>query len=222
MFETNLRDDRYLPCEGAGALATIQIDLPLDQRDVDPRRISDVVLHMRYTARDGGPDLEREARDASAKLLDGTLLASARHDLADAWQAFLVPAAGATKQVLAIDLTPDRFPFWSVRRSGQPTLQFVSVLLTLREDVVSIGTSPTLSIDLQGPSGVAVPVTLKVIDPKYPRMLGARVATREATGAWSVTIGQGTIFPDPLRDSTTKFLDRSTVDDLVIVVEFSA
>ncbi len=50
MFETNLRDDRFLPFEGAGAVSTWSLALPSQLRAFDYMTISDVILHVRYTA----------------------------------------------------------------------------------------------------------------------------------------------------------------------------
>src|SRR5581483_6343918 len=54
MFETNLRDERYLPFEGSGAISEWRLDLPSDVRQFDYDTMTDVILHLRYTARDGG------------------------------------------------------------------------------------------------------------------------------------------------------------------------
>lgn len=61
LFETNLRDERYLPFEGSGAISEWQIQLPKDFRQFDYDTISDVVLHLRYTAREGGEPLKNHA-----------------------------------------------------------------------------------------------------------------------------------------------------------------
>jgi hypothetical protein len=47
MFETNLRDERYLPFEGAGAISTWKLDLPTTYPAFDFSTISDVILHVR-------------------------------------------------------------------------------------------------------------------------------------------------------------------------------
>jgi hypothetical protein len=52
LFETNLCDERYLPFELSGAVS--QWRLPADVRQFDYNTISDAILHLRYTARDGG------------------------------------------------------------------------------------------------------------------------------------------------------------------------
>lgn len=57
LFELNFRDDRYLPFEGTGAVGTWRLDLPDEVRQFDYSTISDVVVHVRYTAREGGGSL---------------------------------------------------------------------------------------------------------------------------------------------------------------------
>lgn len=61
LFETNLRDERRLPFEGAGAISHWQLELPAEFRQFDYNSISDVVLHVRYTARQGGGPLREGA-----------------------------------------------------------------------------------------------------------------------------------------------------------------
>ena len=53
MFEANLRDERYLPFEGKGVISLWSLELPA-LRQFDYRTISDVVLEVQYTAREGG------------------------------------------------------------------------------------------------------------------------------------------------------------------------
>jgi hypothetical protein len=68
MFEFNFRDERYLPFEGAGALSRWRLELPTEYRQFDYNTISDVVLDLSYTARDGGGLLKLGAQDA---IVDG-------------------------------------------------------------------------------------------------------------------------------------------------------
>ena len=60
MFETNLRDERSCRSKGAGAESTWRLELPASFRQFDYDTISDVILHMRYTARQGGAQLRDE------------------------------------------------------------------------------------------------------------------------------------------------------------------
>jgi hypothetical protein len=72
VFERGGDDPRYLPFEGAGAISRWKIDLPRAQPAGDrSARVEDVVLHLSYTARDGGSALKetvlREARAQARK-----------------------------------------------------------------------------------------------------------------------------------------------------------
>lgn len=61
MFELNFRDERYLPFEGAGAISTWRLELPAEFRQFDYESIADVILHISYTAREGGERLKKAA-----------------------------------------------------------------------------------------------------------------------------------------------------------------
>lgn len=62
LLETTLREERFLPFEGAGAVSEWRIELSDSSRQFDYDKISDLILHLRYTARGGGDLLKRQAR----------------------------------------------------------------------------------------------------------------------------------------------------------------
>lgn len=64
MFELNFKDERYLPFEGCGAINTWRLELPKDVRQFDYNTISDVILHVKYTARESGSMLRGLAETA--------------------------------------------------------------------------------------------------------------------------------------------------------------
>jgi hypothetical protein len=82
--------------------------------------ITDVVLHIRYTARDGGAPFAGTVISSAKRQLNSMALAesrkglyrmfSARHDYGSNWARFLNPGAG-NDQVLTFDTAPERFPF---------------------------------------------------------------------------------------------------------------
>jgi hypothetical protein len=92
MFETNLRDERFLPFEGAGAVSTWKLDMPNDYRSFDYDTISDVILQIRYTAHQGvEPTKVKAALDAifqQANQAGLAMLLSLRHDFPTEWSAF--------------------------------------------------------------------------------------------------------------------------------------
>ena len=118
LFETNLRDERYLPFEGTGVAGSQwQLTLPSDVPQFDFDTITDVVLHVRYTAREGG-DILRAAAVANLQILvnkaqtvGSVCLFSVRHDFPSQWAKF---QASQTKE-LQLTLVPELYPFWAQR-----------------------------------------------------------------------------------------------------------
>ncbi|MEU7903556.1 neuraminidase-like domain-containing protein [Actinoplanes sp. NPDC049118] len=78
LFELMFRDERYLPFEYAGAVSTWRLEIPPENNDFDLDQLADAVLHVNYTAREGGPVLRRAAAayarerlpDAGERLID--------------------------------------------------------------------------------------------------------------------------------------------------------
>ncbi len=130
LFETNLRDERYLPFEYSGAISTWQLTLPADPRKNDPQTfdyatIADIVMHVRLTAREGGKPLRDAAMEALKTRIDaGTSfgsvrLFSMREEFPTEWAKFLGAAAGANgKFALSLSLHKEHFPIWSKNRLG--------------------------------------------------------------------------------------------------------
>jgi Tc toxin complex TcA C-terminal TcB-binding domain/Neuraminidase-like domain len=58
VFELNFRDERYVPFEGTGANSTWRLELTSAIEQFDYSTIADVVMHVKYTARDGGDDVK--------------------------------------------------------------------------------------------------------------------------------------------------------------------
>jgi hypothetical protein len=117
LFEPSIRDERYLPFQGAGAISTWQLDLSTQFRTFDYSTISDVILHFRYTARDGGQALSNAANASTASLLaDATTrplvrLFSLRHEFPSEWSRFVnSQASGMT--TITVDLGTTRFPYF--------------------------------------------------------------------------------------------------------------
>lgn len=117
MFDPNLRDERYLPFEGAGAVNSAwKLSLPPATNGFDVATTSDVVLHLRYTARDGGAKLASEAIAEVVKptsLPARQRLISARAEFPEAWERFINPPAGATEQALVLSVDASMFPYLS-------------------------------------------------------------------------------------------------------------
>lgn len=130
LFETSLHDERYLPFEGAGAISEWSLELSgkwtietgvreLARFDFDT--ISDVIFHLRYTARDGGALLRQraienlETRIAESQAPGSVRLFSVRHEFPTEWARFKGARLGDGVSVAELSLTlrEEHYPFWS-------------------------------------------------------------------------------------------------------------
>lgn len=110
----------YLPFEGSGASSDWNLKLTSAVPTFDWSTLTDVVLHVRYTARDGGELLRDAALNFLSTELAGLPLRrafSARHEFPSEWNAFLHPAQDADEAVLQLDLAAKRFPYFA-RQGG--------------------------------------------------------------------------------------------------------
>jgi len=91
LFELNFNDARYLPFEYMGAVSCWRIELPPENNYFPLHTLSEAILRVNYTAREGGDVLRRAANAAAHRHLpgDGWCLFDVRHEFPDAWQLFL-------------------------------------------------------------------------------------------------------------------------------------
>ncbi|KAF5723685.1 toxin subunit [Fusarium mundagurra] len=128
VFELNFKDDRSQPFEGAGAIGSWSLELPTVVRSFDYSTISDVILHVRYTAVDGGP-LLRSAANQAVKTFRSRVeglssegpglfaMFDLKNDLSNAWYAFRSGLASKTIAELDLSGIKDRFPYWALGKT---------------------------------------------------------------------------------------------------------
>jgi len=127
MFEFNFRDERYLPFERAGAISEWQIELSTEKelRQFDYSTISDVILHLDYTAREGGGLFKEKATKYLKDFINNATgvaeaplvqMFSLRHEFSTEWYRFLNPAIANAEQELTFTLGMERFPFFAQDR----------------------------------------------------------------------------------------------------------
>ncbi len=114
LFEVNLRDERYLPFEGHGAVSRWRLELPAEFPQFDYSTITDVILHIRYTAREGGTSLKNASVEYLREIFGSGgilyLLLDLRRDFPTEWH-------GASDGVVNLKLTRGHFPYFTQRRS---------------------------------------------------------------------------------------------------------
>lgn len=124
LFGVSLEDQRYLPFEGHGvAHSRWRIELPDELRAFDYTTISDAILHLRYTAREGGERLQDAANAAisawiateveAAQDREQQRVFALRTENIAEWNALFQSTAA-----MELNLRAERFPFMFRRASA--------------------------------------------------------------------------------------------------------
>ncbi|MCB9719219.1 MAG: hypothetical protein H6712_35610, partial [Myxococcales bacterium] len=220
LFEANLRDERYLPFEGRGAVSQWSLSLPKALRTFDYEDIADVVLEMQLTAREGGQAFaaQVEGPDGAglrARLDSGGLGSqdygtgrmwgwSAAARFPDAWASLRQPAPGEP-YALALALGREHYPH--PLTGSSLTVQDVFVI------VAGGSVTPGTTVMVTSPGG-NVPMDGLAADPNLPGLLVAGRSgdpplpiAHSATGDWTITLGD---VPDP-----------AVLRDLIVIVRYT-
>jgi hypothetical protein len=127
VFDLAFNADEFQPFEGAGVISTWRLRLPDPTllKQFDYRSISDVVIHLRYTARDGGDGL-REAAAASAiasiKATVGpntapqSMMIDVKQDVPDSWYSLSLPTSSSRSTPMR-SIT-ERLPYYARSAAG--------------------------------------------------------------------------------------------------------
>ncbi|MCP3669537.1 MAG: hypothetical protein GY814_03720, partial [Gammaproteobacteria bacterium] len=120
MFEFNYGDVRYLPFEFAGVISNWMIELTddVDLRQFDYSTISDVILHLKYTARESSGTFKDKAIDHLHSYMQSEeegatpslLMFNLKQDFPTQWHRFLNPTEPAVKNVFDLEMAPNLFP----------------------------------------------------------------------------------------------------------------
>jgi hypothetical protein len=145
MFESNLRDERYLPFEGAGAISSWRLELPNELRQFNYDTISDVILHIRYTSRadaelQSAATAHLTAQITTAEAAGLVRLFSIRHEFPSAWAKFIATTIDGNQNKtaeLSLDLRPEHYPFWS--RGRLESVEHAQVFARVGEGIDEIG-----------------------------------------------------------------------------------
>ncbi len=215
LFELNFRDERYLPFEGAGAISQWRIELPKLSNQFDFNTIADVVLHLKYTARDGGETLRTAAQQTLASASgDLVRLFSMKHEFPTEWQRFLHPPETQPDQSVPLMLTPNHFPF-----------QLPGKMITINEVELFLKVSKpdayTTPLKLSfAPTGQVQEVSL-VKDPNLKDLPRGTKTFNASLGAWTLTAKSADI-PASLNLPVTApaRLNPEAIEDLWILCHY--
>jgi hypothetical protein len=221
LFDGGSRDDRLLPFELKGVVGEWSLELPVDPSPIDLMTITDVILHIRYTARDGGEPLRIAAGVHLRELIDqadaagSTRLLSARHEFPTAWARFTSGTAGNGTQgkpraELTLDLRPEHYPVFA-RPTSISNLDIVArshsttpTTVTVADRQLETGTPPVITHTLNLTKRDELGDLLRGTLPKPP------------TGAdpgW-------TVLPTPV-GKLTLYFENNQLDDLYLLLRWA-
>jgi hypothetical protein len=129
LFELNFRDERYLPFEFQGAVSHWRIELPPENNYFDMDTLSDLLIHLNYTAREGGSLLREAAMAAARKHLPGAGWSyfDVRHEFPDSWQ-LLKNSAQDTGRHAQLKLRIERKMFPFIPDADEVSISSIAVL----------------------------------------------------------------------------------------------
>jgi hypothetical protein len=116
------KESKYNPFEEAGAISTWHLELSEAFQQFDYKTISDVILHLKYTSRDGGPSLRDAAKDNITSRLNTIIgsageqgllqMFSAKRDFPNEWHQFIYPPIITNDQKMVLKMSQERFPYF--------------------------------------------------------------------------------------------------------------
>jgi hypothetical protein len=220
LFDVNLRDERWLPFEGQGAISTWNLVLDPRDNNFDISTLTDVVIHVRYTARGGGDQVAAgNVRTALKTLLSTTgrsILVSVRNTFGNAYYTFFNPASTATQQTLTLPLLSNVFPFSNL---GSVTIKNITFYVFL-----SVPASGNTINGTFGPTGTPASLSLAP-GPNANAALTASVAFLPGTApqSFTLTVVDDTTLPPGLTTTvnTQTRLNPALIEDILLVIDYS-
>lgn len=154
VFELNFNDERYLPFENTGAISSWRLELPEVAKQFDYNTIADVIIHVKYTAREGGSGMKTDANAALTTQLAAIkqglgetglhIGVNIKNDLPQEWH--MLKDTGS----LTLTLEKSRLPY--LVQTLSPTIDNVLLMATVD------GNPASYTIDVDG-----TPVNLSLV-----------------------------------------------------------
>ena len=215
VFEFNFRDERYMPFEGAGAVSTWSVELPSAFRQFDYQTITDVILHISYTAQQDGA--LRQSVEANNGALATALKSQPLGRLFSLRQEF--PAVlnrlehSALNTAVTMTITPIYMPFFIASRA----IQITKAALLLR-------TAPSQTVENFAITVDGTSVTGFTTDPTMGNLWLADVSSVFAAGLFgdhlmTVTTA-GNLAPDTAQPGVSAAIDDTKLLDVMLYIEY--
>ena len=221
LFELNFRDERLLPFEGQGVISSWELEMANEFRQADYDSISDVVLSMHYTSRDGGSGWKKEVESELLESLNAVVSepgspglwesVSARRDFPSEWDVFLRGSSDGV-QSMTLEASQERFPY--VFRDREIRIDRAHVVVQVSEGMEPDGSGTTLILTY--PGGVPTPVDLDGAARVGNALLVAIDTGGAGVGSWVLEVGS---VGAGLGDGSTR-LSAMGIRDVLLVLHY--
>lgn len=147
LFELNFQDPRYLPFEGTGAISSWHLEMndPSVLAQFDYQSISDVIMQISYTAREGGSLFKKETIEylklLFKKIVDSVPVAGLyrmfdlKHEFPNNWYALMADGTGTFNATFS----KANLPYFTQNTAIKVTIQSVALfILDSAGDMLSI------------------------------------------------------------------------------------
>jgi len=226
MFQLNFNDDRYLPFEGAGAISNWRLELPAEMRSFDYNTLSDVIMQLNYTAKEGGDILKEAAsnalNDALMAMASGSdnaglsRMFSLKNEFSNEWYRCLNPPADQDGQNARLVIDQPKFPY--VFQPFDITITKAEIILVLND--VSQADTFTITLIPPGTSPIEVELTKN-------ENLGGQLSTivelaDVSLGEWQVLVEEDSI-PESLQVTVGdhRRLNVEIVKNLIFILSYN-
>jgi len=221
MFVLDFRDERYLPFEGTGAVSTWTLSLPPSTNRINFDSISDVIINIKYTAKDGGDGFAGNVKKIYSALPDssGDYVKAKTFDLrqafAESWlQMFNTPPDASNQQSISFPLTDN---YWLTNLSNVTVEELMLQLEVTDKD--GLGGSNFLKLQV-GTKNTPFNVTdnFAEINSSALQSVGFGVNSPNCTLVFDINNA-----PDSITKTSgsVKMLDETKLIDMAVVIVYT-
>jgi hypothetical protein len=223
LFDSESRDDRRLPFEREGAISTWRLEMPTTFRPFEYDKIADAILHIRYTARDGGTSMRekcalelRRTVNLLQQASGGSGLArlfSLRHEFPTEWTRLTNGAVVDGKVAQDFVLGRKRFPFLFSARDTTITVTQARLYAVPKTSVDNPAFPATLSVTVPRENAATALGRTDSIGRLTHKSFEKRivVGNTDAEATWKLEVGNA-------NDAVAGF--RANVDDILLVLRY--
>ncbi len=212
VFELNFNDERYLPFEWTGLDSEWLINMPMENNHFDFSTISDVIIHINYTAREGGENLATAAKTHLDEMLaeNAFRLFSLKQEFPNNWHTMLFPPEGQ-EQEFSVRLKAEHYPYFIRTRLHSMTIKKIYWYIETEATGDFMLATDIMDGNFDSATGQAVSASA-TLENIHELELDTSIASPPPTGVMRFKLGKpGT--------SDFESLDKDDVKNVFLIVE---